>query len=103
MATAHVISPVIAPEFPVSTIEFHKTWYQKCHQFVAGLLTLKAASDPAWASALPSLLEMDARLLDDLGAPQWARETVLRQREERTRAIAQILGGRNTYGCLRLD
>lgn len=103
MAIAHTLSPVIAPKFSAQAVSFHKTWYQKCHLAFAALLSNKTTPDHRWVSALPSLREMDSRMLDDVGAPQWARETVQRQRDERARNIEQILGGRHGCASPRFD
>src|SRR3546814_6373153 len=72
-----------------------QNWRQKWRSLFAGLLHGAPANQRAWASALPALREMDSRLLDDVGAPQWVHDAVRRQCDERAHAIEQILAGRH--------
>jgi len=104
MTTAHcIVSPGVAPDFAAPMSALRQNWWQKWRHLFTGLLRSGPANRQDWATALPVLREMDSRMLDDVGAPQWARDTVQRQRDQRARAIEQILGGR--YGCAspRLD
>ena len=93
MSTAHLALPATASRHPVTLAPAHLAWHRKLLRLIAGLSRRGISAEGAWASALPALNQMDEHLLDDVGAPQWAREAVRRQRNDRARAIEQILGG----------
>lgn len=96
MTSAHCIaSPGTAPDFAAPMSSLRQNWRQKWRRLFTGLLHRDPGSRRAWASALPALREMDNRMLDDVGAPQWVRDTVQGQRNQRARAIEQILAGRH--------
>ncbi|HEU0229982.1 MAG TPA: hypothetical protein VFR20_05375 [Burkholderiaceae bacterium] len=78
------MAAVPCPELPVSPIAA-STLHEK-NSWRKWWRTLFAASprtnDKEWRNALPMLLNMDSRLLKDIGAPAWViSEAIYRQRQ----------------------
>lgn len=57
----------------------------------------RRTNETEWRNALPALLAMDSRLLDDIGAPDWVIAEVTQRQQRRASDVEDVLSGR--YGC----
>jgi hypothetical protein len=84
------IPPVIVPA--ANGRGFWRKWW---HSLRA--LGGRNTTNDGWQDALPELMSMDSRLLEDIGAPAWVISEISWQQQRHTRDIEDLLMGQ--YGC----
>lgn len=87
------MAAVPCPELPVSPVtasasheksswrKWWRTWFAATPR----------TNNQEWRDALPSLLGMDSRLLEDIGAPAWVITEAARRQRQSANAIEEVL------------